>query len=84
MEFGSKISQSEYLKQAKNFALDTSSGFKEEMVGNFIVKYDPSSRRVLIGHGKAKEIRTFYRANDSVTDPFQAAIDLAKQKSGIE
>lgn len=84
MEFCSKITQNQYLKKAKDFALETGSGYKEEIVGNLIVKYDPSTRRVLVGHGKAREIRTFYIADDRVVDPFEAAVDLAKELSGIK
>lgn len=84
MEFGANVSQSQYLQMAKDFAADTSAGFKEELVGNFIVKYDPSSRRVLVGHGKGREIRTFYIADDRAADPFKAAVDLAKELSGLK
>jgi filamentous hemagglutinin len=80
-EFG-KISQSEYLKKAKEFATESSSNFQEAKVGNFNVKYDPETRRVFVGHEKSREIRTFYKADSRDVDPFQAAIKLAKELSG--
>ncbi|MCW6111075.1 hypothetical protein [Clostridium sporogenes] len=80
-EFG-KITQSQYMKMAKEYAAETSSAFKEGKVGNFIIKYDPNTRRVLVGHGKSREIRTFYKADFRDHDPFQAAIELAKKLSG--
>jgi RHS repeat-associated protein len=80
-EFG-KISQNEYLKLAKGFAAETNSSFKEQVVGNFIVKYDPATGRVLVGHIKDRQIRTFYKDDGRSNDPFQAAIDLAKSLGG--
>lgn len=80
-EFGN-ISQSEYLKKAKEFATESSSNFQEAKVGNFNVKYDPETRRVFVGHEKSREIRTFYKADSRDVDPFQAAIKLAKELSG--
>lgn len=82
-EFGD-ISQSEYLKQVKDFAAESNSSFMETKVGNFIVKHDPATRRTFIGHLKDREIRIFYKADFRDADPFQAAIDLAKQLSGID
>jgi RHS repeat-associated protein len=75
-EFGD-ISQAEYLKQAKGFAKE-SGKFNEANVGNFVIKHDPASGRVLVGHGKSREIRTFYRDDGRHSDAFQAAIDYAK------
>ncbi|KZE54406.1 hypothetical protein AV540_26370 [Brevibacillus parabrevis] len=80
-EFGD-ISQNDYLKLAKGFAAETNSSFKEQVVGNFLVKYDPSSGRVLVGHIKDRQIRTFYKDDGRSADPFQAAIDLAKSLGG--
>ncbi|WP_409069157.1 hypothetical protein ACFLKB_04805 [Clostridium sp. FAM 1755] len=80
-EFG-KITQSQYMKMAKEYAAETSSAFKEGKVENFIIKYDPNTRRVLVGHCKSREIRTFYKADFRDHDPFQAAIELAKKLSG--
>ncbi len=81
-EFGD-ITQNEYLKLAKDFAAEMGENFKETKVGNFIIKYDPDTRRILIGNGKSREIRTFYKADGRDEDPFQAAIDLARQKSDL-
>jgi hypothetical protein len=75
-EFGD-ISQAEYLKQAKGFGKE-SGKFNEANVGNFVIKHDPVTGRVLIGHGKSREIRTFYRDDGRHSDAFQAAIDYAK------
>jgi len=80
-EFGD-ITQNEYLKLAKGFAAETSDAFKEQVVGNFIVKYDSSTGRVLVGHIKDRQIRTFYKDDGRSADPFQAAIDLAKSLGG--
>jgi hypothetical protein len=80
-EFGD-ITQNQYLKDAKNFALEQGE-FQEQKIGNFIVKYDRSTRRTLIGHAGSREIRTFYKADGRSADPFQAAIDLAKELSGL-
>lgn len=71
------------MKMAKDFAKESNEAFQETTVGNFFIKYDPASRRTLVGHMKAREIRTFYRADYRDADPFQAAIDLAKKLSGI-
>lgn len=70
------------MKMAKEFASETGLAFKETMVGNFIIKFDTNTRRVLVGHGKSREIRTFYKADFRDDDPFQAAIELAKKLSG--
>lgn len=75
-EFGN-ISQAEYLKQAKGFSKEAGN-FNEATVGNFIIKHDPVSGRVLVGHAKSREIRTFYKDEGRDTDAFQAAIDFAK------
>jgi len=80
-EFG-EISQSQYLKMAKGFAQETGE-FLEQRVGNFIVRYDPATRRTLVGHANTREIRTFYRADGRSADPFQAAVDLARSLSGL-
>ncbi len=79
-EFGD-ITQAEYYKRAKGFSAETNASFKEEIVGNFIVKYDPATNRVLIGHIKDREIRTFYIASEA--NPFEAAKNRARYKSGI-
>ncbi len=83
-EFGKGVTQSQYMKIAKEFALEKGTAFKEKAVGNFIVKYDPGTRRILVGHTKSREIRTFYKADFRDADPFEAAINLAKELSGIK
>jgi hypothetical protein len=79
-EFGN-ITQSQYLNQAKSFASEAGQ-FQEQKVGNFIVKYDPVTRRTFIGHATSREIRTFYIADGRSADPFQAAVDLARELGG--
>ena len=44
-----------------------------------MVKYDKTSGRVLVGHIKDRQIRTFYKDDGRSADPFQAAINLAKK-----
>ncbi|WP_315069728.1 RHS repeat-associated core domain-containing protein [uncultured Clostridium sp.] len=82
-EFGD-ITQNQYLNLAKDFAKESNSAFKETKVGNFIIKFDPETRRVLVGQAKSREIRTFYKADGRDADPFEAAINLAKELSGIK
>ena len=79
-EFGN-ITQSQYLNQAKSFASEAGE-FQEQKVGNFIVKYDPVTRRTFIGHASSREIRTYYIADGRSADPFQAAVDLARELGG--
>lgn len=83
LEFGD-ITQNQYLNLAKDFAKESNSAFKETKVGNFIIKYDPETRRVLVGQAKSREIRTFYKADSRDADPFEAAVNLAKELSGIK
>ena len=78
-EFGN-ITQAEYKKRAKAFAADAGN-YQEQVVGNFVVKYDPSTRRTLVGHAKSREIRTFYKADNRDADPFAAAVQLAENLS---
>jgi uncharacterized protein RhaS with RHS repeats len=75
-EFGN-ISQTEYLKQAKEFSKESGS-FNETNVGNFVIKHDPATGRIFVGHLKSREIRTFYRDDGRSADAFQSAIELAK------
>lgn len=82
-EFGD-ITQNQYLKLAKDFAAESNSAFRETKVGNFIIKYDEATRRVLVGQEKSREIRTFYKADFRDADPFEAAVNLAKELSGIK
>jgi len=81
-EFGN-ITQSQYLNQAKSFAAENSGAFREGQIGNFIVKYDPATGRTLVGHAGSREIRTFYKADNRSADPFQKAMDLARNLSGL-
>ncbi len=79
-EFG-KITQKQYEKKAKEFAKETGSHIKEAKVGkNTIVKYDPKTGRVLVGHAGRKEILTFYIARPGTVDPFKEAVNFAKRK----
>ena len=79
-EFG-EITQAQYKGLAKGFASEAGE-FQEQAVGNFIVKFDPTTRRTLVGHVKDREIRTFYRADARDKDPFTAAIELARKLGG--
>jgi hypothetical protein len=81
-EFGGSISQSEYLRMAREFAAERSGRFQEKLVGNLVVKYDPQTRRVFVGHVKEREIRTFYQADGRTTEPFEAAVRLAEELTG--
>jgi len=78
-EFGA-ITKIEYLKKAKEFAVEVGD-FKEKIIGNFIINHDPKSGRVFIGHHKNREIRTFYIDDGRSTDPFLAAIKYAENLS---
>ncbi|NEN85541.1 RHS repeat-associated core domain-containing protein, partial [Paenibacillus elgii] len=82
-EFGD-ITQNQYLKMSKEFAKESNSAFKEAKVGNFVIKYDPATRRTLVGNVKSREIKTFYKADFRADDPFQAAIETAKETGGIK
>jgi hypothetical protein len=75
-EFGN-ITQSQYLKLAKQFATKVGPEIRESKIGNIVVKYDESTKQVIISNIKDREIRTFYIADTRSADPFQAAIDLA-------
>lgn len=81
-EFGN-ITQGQYGKLAKEFAKETSDDITEKTVGKFIVKYDSSTSRVFVGRHDKREIRTFYKDDGRSGTPFQDAIDLAKQLSGL-
>ena len=65
---------------AKEFAAETGAEFQETMVGHTLIKYDPATRRNLIGHVPSREIRTFYKADlRTDSDPFQAAIEYIEK-----
>jgi RHS repeat-associated protein len=76
-EFG-PITQAEYAKKAKEFISKTGGSVKEEVVGNFIVKYDPKTGEVAVGHLKDKEIRTYYIDDGRSKDPLADAVKLAE------
>ena len=76
-EFG-KITQNDYLKLAKGFAAETNSSFKEQVVGNFSVKYDPKSSRVLVGHIKSEKLELFTKMMDDQLIPFKLQLYLQK------
>jgi hypothetical protein len=63
----------------RGFASEVSDTIKETRVGNFMVKHDPDSRRVIVIHAGDRQIRTFYRADGRDSDPYQAAVDLARE-----
>lgn len=67
---------------AKEFAGKAGDDIAEEVVGNFYVKYNKTTRETLIVHAKDREIRSFYKADGRDADPFQAAIDLAASLGG--
>ena len=75
-EFG-KITQAEYLKQAKDFAKQEGK-FNEVAIGNIIIKHDVLTGRVFVGHLKIREIRTFYKDDGRDSDALKSAIDFAK------
>jgi hypothetical protein len=77
-EFGD-VSQREYLQMAKDFAAEASAVIREKKVGNFIVKHDPATGRVMIGHAGQREIRTFYMDDGRSADPLEKAADFARK-----
>lgn len=77
-EFG-KVSQPEYLQKAKDFATEAGATLRERKVGNFIVKHDPATGRVMIGHAGRREIRTFYMDDGRSADPLEKAADYARK-----
>ncbi len=80
-EFGD-ITQVEYLRLAREFAAEVSAEFLELKVGNFLLKYDPVSRRILVIHAGDRRFRTFYIADDRTEDPWAAAIAFAEELGG--
>ena len=79
-EFGN-ISQNEYLKLAKEFAKEINPNIKQKQVGNIIIKYDSDNRRLFVGNKKNREIRSFYIADYRTSDPFEAAVQEALNKT---
>ena len=79
-EFGN-ITQNEYLIKAKEFAgKPLTSTMQETQVGNYVIKYDKSTGEMFVGHIKQREIRTYYIDDKRSIDPFQDAINLAREK----
>lgn len=83
-EFGN-ITMDDYHNQMENFLKESSTQFKEVKIGNQIIKYDPDTNRMLIGHAKDREVQSFYRALPEYTtvDPLTDAIDEALRKTGL-
>lgn len=78
-EFG-EISQSEYLKKAKEFAKSEGEDLKEELIGNIVVKMNTVTKEIFIGNKKTKQIRTYYKAKGE--NGWEEAIELAMKKTG--
>ena len=77
-EFGD-ITQSEYLRRAKEFGSNTdSTGIIDVTEGNFLIRYDPNTRETFVGHIKDREIRTYYIADNRSIDPLADAIQFAR------
>lgn len=83
-EFGN-ISMDDYHNEMVNFLNESSSNFKEVRIGNQLIKYDPNSKRILIGHAKDREVKSFYKALPEYTtiDPLTDAIDVALKETGL-
>ncbi|WP_370577826.1 RHS repeat domain-containing protein [Snodgrassella alvi] len=75
-EFGN-ISMKQYHEQMEKFLIESSHNFKEAKIGNQLIKFDPNTNRVLIGHAKDREILSFYKAQSNLVknDPFTDAIN---------
>lgn len=69
----------------EKFLIESSHNFKETKIGNQLIKFDPNTNRVLIGHAKDREILSFYKAQSSLVknDPFTDAINEALRKTGL-
>lgn len=80
-EFGENVTQNQYLKMAKDFAKETKDTFIEVVEGNFLIKYDSESGRVLVAHIKDRQIRTFYKDDGRSADALGDAVELAKNLS---
>lgn len=77
-EFGASTSK-EYLGAAKSFAAEVEN-FAERTVGNFVIKVDSATKRVLIGRTDTKEIRTLYKDDGRAPSAMDAAVDYAKKR----
>jgi Pretoxin HINT domain len=71
------MSQQDYLKRAKEFAAAADPNHKVDGRGPFLIKYDPSTKEILIVNKKDREIRTLYKDDGRDPDPWQAALDYA-------
>jgi hypothetical protein len=80
-EFGN-ISQSAYFNQAKEFGGGPlRSGAVEVVEGGFLIRYDPNTREVFVGHVGDRQVRTYYIADNRDPDPLAAAVALAQALS---
>jgi len=71
-EFGD-ITQTQYLKIAKQFANEKNEHIQDKVMQNIFVRFDPKTGRVFAGHTKTREIRTFYIDDGRGGDPFETA-----------
>ena len=80
-EFGD-ITQNEYLQKSKAFGREMGDHLQEAREGNFIIKHNPETGEVFVGHAKAREIRSYYKDNGISGDAFEEAKKTAQMKSG--
>jgi len=82
-EFGN-VTQNEYHELMKDFLGETGD-FTQARLGNQLLKYDPITKRVIIGHAKNKEILSFYKALPEFTkiDPWTDIVNEAISKTGL-
>lgn len=75
----------DYHNEMEKFLKESASDIKEVKIGNQMIKYDPMSKRMLIGHAKDREVLSFYIAQMEYTqiDPLTDAIDEALRKTGL-
>ena len=54
-------------------------------LGNQLLRFDPVTKRVIIGHAKNKEILSFYKAIPQYVkiDPWTDAVNIAIGKTGL-
>lgn len=45
---------------AKEFAGEVNESFNEVVIGKFVIKHDPNTGRLFVGHIGKRQIRTFY------------------------
>jgi len=82
-EFG-EIKINEYHDLMKEF-LEETGEFTQARLGNQLLRFDPATKRVIIGHAKNKEILSFYKALPKYTkiDPWTDAVNEAIEKTGL-